>query len=437
VNCESCHGPASQHNGTSDTISKTHWPGNCGQCHDQFAQWQKSRHSDPLAFGHAEIAGALLGTCYKCHYTEGFIGAVESAEGFHDFKYPLFPAPDVPKDTPNVSCDVCHDPHVQSVINPVGIRTGSEESLCGTCHEQKWQNATYTATGDEIGNAYHWTDYTQYQGTGNPHQMPKGCVTCHMAKDITDTDAYGVRKVGAHSLRMRDVGPDGDPGTADDLLNIAICQTCHSGLTTFDRNSTRTRIKNKLDTLGNLLKVNNHDYLPPFQPGKCATCHRGGTLPFINDTETKTLENAYLNYKLILHDRSFGVHNPGYIERLLDDSISAILDSDNDGIFDLEDNCPDICNPEQLDADNDGEGDLCDTTPKCGGVSCGIPQPACETECIVDTDGDGIPDLEDNCPLNCNTEQSDYDGDGAGDVCDTDGKGCSDGCGSPSCEQEC
>ena len=34
-----------------------------------------------------------------------------------------------------------------------------------------------------------------------------------MAKDITDTDTYGVRKVGAHSLRMRDVGPDGDSGT--------------------------------------------------------------------------------------------------------------------------------------------------------------------------------------------------------------------------------
>jgi hypothetical protein len=147
-----------------------------------------------------------------------------------------------------------------------------------------------------------------------------------MARGITDVDSNGVLKVGAHSLRMRDVGPDGDPGTADDLLNIAVCQTCHTELTTFDFNSAVTRIKNKLDSLGNLLKVNNHDYLPPFQPGKCATCHRGGTLPFISDTETKTLENAYLNYKLILHDRSFGVHNPGYIERLLDDSIAAISD---------------------------------------------------------------------------------------------------------------
>jgi len=339
VDCENCHGSGSEHMGNVENITVTHWPGNCGSCHDQFAQWQKSRHSDPLAFGHAEIAGPLLGVCYKCHYTEGFIGAVESPEGFKDFRYPLFPPPSVPKDTPNVGCDVCHDPHDQSA-NPVGIRTGSEASLCGTCHEEKWQNATYTAHGGEIGNAYHWpeTDYTQYEGSGNLHQMPKGCVTCHMAKGITDTDSNGVLKVGTHTMRMRDVGPDGNPGTADDLLNITACETCHPGLTTFDRNSATTRIKNKHETLGDLLKVNNHEYLPPFQPGKCATCHRGGTLPFIDETATKTLENAYLNYKLILHDRSFGIHNPGYIERLLDDSIAAISDiDDSEDEWDLND----------------------------------------------------------------------------------------------------
>ena len=214
VNCETCHGPGDVHTSTVDSedVSKTHWPGNCGRCHDEFAQWQKSRHSDPLAFGHAEIAAPLLATCYKCHYTEGFIGAVESGKNFSDFKYPMF-GTSVPQDTPNVSCDVCHDPHEQNASNPVGIRTGSEASLCGTCHEEKWQNATYTAHGGEIGNAYHWpeTDYTQYEGSGNPHQMPKGCVTCHMAKGITDTDSNGVIKVGSHSLRMRDVGLTATP----------------------------------------------------------------------------------------------------------------------------------------------------------------------------------------------------------------------------------
>ena len=36
----------------------------------------------------------------------------------------------------------------------------------------------------------------------------------------------------------------------------------------------------------------------------------------------------------------------------------------------------------------------------------------------TDSDGDGIPDAEDNCPEVSNADQSDLDGDGPGDVCD-------------------
>lgn len=321
VDCESCHGPGSLHGKDASRISKTHWPGNCGQCHKQFAQWQHSRHSDPLAFGHAEISKVLTRSCYKCHYTDGFIGSVESTGSKV--------AKEAPADTPNVSCDVCHDPHVQSDSNPFGIRTGSGENLCNTCHEKKWQNATYTGGGDKIGNAVHFADYSAYQGDGNPHAMPKGCVFCHMAREIGQIDDHGVAKLGSHTLRMREAGADGILETADDILNIGVCQGCHAGLKTFDRNGVMTRIKKKLGTLESLLKTSNHGYLPPFQPGKCSTCHKGGTLPFIEETKKETLNKAYINYKLVLHDRSFGIHNPGYIERLLDDSIlqvQAVLD---------------------------------------------------------------------------------------------------------------
>ena len=37
---------------------------------------------------------------------------------------------------------------------------------------------------------------------------------------------------------------------------------------------------------------------------------------------------------------------------------------------------------------------------------------------VVDTDGDGVADNEDNCPNDANADQADVDGDGLGDVCD-------------------
>ena len=56
--------------------------------------------------------------------------------------------------------------------------------------------------------------------------------------------------------------------------------------------------------------------------------------------------------------------------------------------------------------------------------------------CAPDTDGDEVPDGEDNCPLMGNPEQADCDGDGLGDVCalvsglseDADGSGVPDEC---------
>lgn len=72
------------------------------------------------------------------------------------------------------------------------------------------------------------------------------------------------------------------------------------------------------------------------------------------------------------------------------------IDSDGDAISDLEDNCKINYNPYQEDSDDDGEGDACDD----------------------DIDGDNVLNEVDNCIYTYNPEQEDHNNNGIGDACE-------------------
>lgn len=131
---------------------------------------------------------------------------------------------------------------------------------------------------------------------------------------------------------------------------------------------------------------------------------------------------------------------------------NATADSDGDGIIDIEDNCPQVYNPDQENADSDAVGDSCDLCTDLDGDGYGdpgFPANVCEEDnCLTianpaqsDVDGDGIGDscdvctdsdgdgfgdpdfpantcATDNCPDVENPDQLDSDGDGVGDLCD-------------------
>ena len=114
-----------------------------------------------------------------------------------------------------------------------------------------------------------------------------------------------------------------------------------------------------------------------------------------------------IGYSIILIDVIEAINN---FEETLDDfDITLPIpplnpDRDNDGITDINDNCPSLANPNQENADGDEKGDVCDA----------FPNNPNET---VDTDGDGIGDNTDAFPDNPN-ETVDSDGDGTGDNAD-------------------
>lgn len=134
-------------------------------------------------------------------------------------------------------------------------------------------------------------------------------------------------------------------------------------------------------------------------------------------------------------------------------------DTDGDGVYDYNDNCPSVSNlvdhdnnpstPKiQPDLDNDGKGDACDTDkdgdgfidteencpyivntdpnifPESSpGVSVTIQACFNNNPDVESPNGDGIPNDVDNCIFVINPDQKDSDGDGKGDACDTDKDG--------------
>ena len=130
----------------------------------------------------------------------------------------------------------------------------------------------------------------------------------------------------------------------------------------------------------------------------------GDNINYYNiDFSDQTSLYFFDNRKYILGDVSFRNQGFGLKSYYKNVILKDITDSDNDGLVDFEDNCPLNSNVDQKDFDNDGIGDLCDG----------------------DIDGDGIAnevDLCKNTPLGlsvdikgCALSEKDSDNDGITD----------------------
>ena len=125
------------------------------------------------------------------------------------------------------------------------------------------------------------------------------------------------------------------------------------------------------------------------------------------------ITNASLDHHFIVR-----IATTGFYELFLNFLVAGAVDEDSDGFGDGADNCPALPNPAQRDTDGDERGNVCDADDDNDGVSDEEEAEGCAL--VADCDNDTISDALDNCVLVSSSNQTDTDGDGMGNICDSD-----------------
>jgi hypothetical protein len=243
---------------------------------------------------------------------------------------------------------------------------------------------------------------------GIPNECDESCITLEMAADndddndgVLDTnDAFPLIAIG----ELIDTDNDGAPDTCDvDCLALGMSADLdddNDGV--FDSQDAYPLI-----SLGGRLDTDSDG-----TPDECdENCIALGLTTDVDDDNDGVLDIVDV-YPFIAIGELLDSDNdgaPGVCDvACLNLGMSVDLDNDNDGILNTADAYPFISIGELLDTDNDGIPNKCDE-------SC----LALEMTEDLDDDNDGVADTLDRFPLN-NTEHSDFDNDGTGDVADLD-----------------
>jgi S-layer homology domain len=297
----------------------------CTECHNSATKltskmyaWENSVHGNVTA--NVFLAEGTNASCAGCHSGGAFAAMIAAGQ-----KPNQVTAGD-PNPTPQ-DCRTCHKIHTTYTAADYALRTtaavtlqalpagttydGGAGNLCANCHQPR----TVFPAADASGNVVTTTHFGPHhgpqsaiflgvagagttQGSQSPHYtaVTDTCVTCHMGP-VSDSNP------GADQSDER-------PNAGHTFLpSVNTCKTCHSTATSFDVDGVQTKVKALLAELKTALTAKG---LLNADGSQVA-----GTFP------QKQAQAAW-NYAMVMDDRSSGVHNPAYIQALLNDSIALL-----------------------------------------------------------------------------------------------------------------
>lgn len=264
------------------------------------SQWSRSPHAGSMDNDKEKVRMNKTG-CAHCHTAEGYWEVtLEGNPSSAPYTNPV-----------GLTCVTCH---FSEKGNPKGsaLRTGID-TACNGCHDVIVQNDTEDFSTTPQGSIVkgkggkHFNDkrYDKPYGTSAHSKIEKNCAGCHMAQPQNKQNAV----TGGHTFRVI------TKGDMPRLFNANGCKSCHQDITYDFVKKFQNKIKQKMAVLEALL---------PHQPeGKT---RRKNELPRLPEdpTLTKIEAMAAYNYYQVLRDGTYGVHNPIYIDKLLDQSIEAL-----------------------------------------------------------------------------------------------------------------
>jgi|SaaInl7_200m_RNA_FD_contig_31_918964_length_2633_multi_19_in_0_out_0_1 hypothetical protein len=333
VQCESCHGPGSEHPSNVASLAVSKSGEVCKYCHDspdhhpQATQWVTSVHGSDV---NPEEHFAESGSCVACHTAEGFFEQnVDQVELTAPYAVPN-----------GQSCVVCHDPHKKTTDfqlrvasdmayiddetgEPKYSTTGEIDQSCTVCHHHR-------PGRDYVGTVPHHSHQTEMlDGTtgwmnpdltfpaSNAHGtlIEKRCAGCHMVEGEGEKGNI----VGGHTFKMhRSAGDTVNTVVLTEEMHLTeACVECHTGIgEDFDINGLQTKVTLMLNEL--------YDRLPKATSGRLTGSPAYDSTDFVDGYISVDQMTAAFNWYIVDYDGSKGVHNPAMSLALLEDALDRV-----------------------------------------------------------------------------------------------------------------